>query len=350
MLLCIFEASAQSYKVNEFIRESRKGTDTLFFKAVYQGKNLCIQNPLDTLTGTYPVKQVWLNKDRLQDTVTNKAFFEIKLDHFRVNESVDIVLIGDIDKFVVFNPQVIVPKALFRFTSFTADEDYITFVTRWSLGWRTYYQLQRYEQNGWRILRDSIITNDMGEGSAHSYIAVSDTNVLRLKAYGTITDDCVYSPIIKYVSKKPKLDILEREASDVIVLSSITEYRLINHDGDLIHKGYSDKVPVADLSKGTYYIEADNRIFTIYVSPENPAHHYIEQEEPLRQVITARTQKLKKFINREYIVPVFKKSRVVQTVARTFIEPVLWVGGIITFVVGGALLFKFKHRIRRKRK
>ena len=217
-------------------------------------------NPFSDFGIGYCIYEVSVNGQISEDEINSSAF-EIDLSryNFDIGEKINLILRykeGCLPK--IINPEVIQARASFELQNAGVDtKGILHWSTRNEMGPLTFV-VQQYRWNKW-------ITVGEVEGKGLSTINKYQLKV-RLHTGKNIfrfyqmdyTGDLKYSDRISHDAKLPKVSFSPDRVKDEIVFTSETLYEIYDNYGNVIYKGFGDKINVIDLQQGVYYINYDN--------------------------------------------------------------------------------------------
>lgn len=235
---------------------------TIVLEGNYQGKNIFVQNPFSEAGVGFCVYQVTVN-DKVATDEINSSAFEVDLSSFglKVGDNVTIKIMhkdGCTPK--VLNPEVLKPKSTFDIVkqSVAPDGTY-TWTTTNETG-EVPFIVQEKRWNKW--IRVGEVPGD-GTPGEHNYsfkvVPHSGENTYRVKQTDlskrsrfsesvTFTDPSVAAVTWTYDKKTEKIN-----------LSTGSLYEVYDQFGNIVKRGYATDIDVADLKKGMYYLNYDNK-------------------------------------------------------------------------------------------
>ena len=234
----------------------------IFLEGNYQGRNLFIQNPFSEAGVGFCVFEVTVNNMIATDEINSSAF-EIDMNNFGLSIGDPVVVrIRHKDGCtpVVLNPEVLRPKSTFDIVRQSISPDGLyTWVTSNETGELPYIVEQR-RWNKWVKVGEVMGKGKPGE---HTYTFQvtphSGENTFRVKQVDLsrrarlsenvkFTDNRV--PIVTWGPQRPK---------DEITFSSKTLFEIYDQYGNIVKRGYGDRIDVSSLKKDLYYLNYDNK-------------------------------------------------------------------------------------------
>ncbi len=236
---------------------------SIILQGHYQGRNIYVQNPFGSSGVGFCVTRVTVNGDVTTDEIASSAF-EIDFANFQlaVGDPVEVEIFHKLDcSPKVINPQVLEPQSTFEVASgdikVTPDE-----VLKWKSTGETgklTYIVEQYRWNKWIKVGE---VEGIGTPEAHEYqFAVtthSGENKYRVKQVD-YTGRPRMSPAATFInSAKKEVEFFPKNVRDEIEFSDKTLFEIFDSYGNIVKKGYGDKVDCGTLKKGLYYLNYDN--------------------------------------------------------------------------------------------
>jgi hypothetical protein len=233
----------------------------------YQGKNLYIQNPFGSNSVGFCVNEVKVNGNITTDE-TNSSAFEIDLKQHKLNigEKVEIKIFHKEDcKPKVLNPEVLKPKSTFEVISMNVDKDgTFSWSTKSETGILTYV-IEQYRWNKWvKIGEASGVGTPVTNNYTFKIIPHSGKNQVRVRQTD-YSGQPRLSKTAEFVSDVPDISFAPiKVKSDINFVANgkpvETMYEIYDQYGNIVKKGYGDKIDVTNLSKGGYFLNYDNKM------------------------------------------------------------------------------------------
>lgn len=230
--------------------------EKLVVEGEYHQENLYVNNPMSEAGVGFCINEVRINGE-LSSAEVNSSAFEVNFEDEGLNAGDEVVVEiahknGCRPK--VLNPNVLKPRATFKIQNIEVDSNGI-------LKWKTSnekgqlpYEVQQFKWNKWVSIGEV-----QGEGTPgeHEYsfetVPVPGENRFRVKQEGRDDEEKV-SPAVEYHSKKDKVSYEYLSKEESIDFSRETSYELYNIYGEMIKKGYGEKVDLSNFEDGTYYL------------------------------------------------------------------------------------------------
>lgn len=230
----------------------------------YQGKSLYVQNPYATSGVGFATTQVRINGDVLPSEINSSAY-EIDFAHFMMKKGDQVVVTiehkdGSVPK--VLNPEVLKPRSTFELVAQDLSKDgKYTWKTKGETA-KLPFIVQQFRWNKWVKVGevDGAGTPDEHEyafnvtlhsGSNKVRVIQPDFDGKRKVSRAASQTASVTSSTECSISQKDKT---------AIVLSSESLYEVYDIYGNLVKKGFSNEISTANLAKGVYYLNYDNKM------------------------------------------------------------------------------------------
>lgn len=230
----------------------------------YQGKNLYVQNPFAGSGVGFCTFEVTINGEVTTDEINSSAF-EIDFKNFQlpVGEAVVVKIKHKDDcKPKVLNPEVLKPKSTFEIVEMDADkEGNFTWKAKNETG-QLDYVVEQFRWNKW-VKVGEVEGTGTQETSEYSFKITphSGENQIRVKQVD-YSGRPRYSESVKFMSPKEPLEFDPIKVKKEIMFTGETLYEIYDSYGNIVKKGYGDKVEVSNLKKGIYYLNYDNKTDT----------------------------------------------------------------------------------------
>lgn len=233
----------------------------------YQGKNLYVQNPFGSGGVGFCVTEVLVNGNITTDEINSSAFeIDFKPHKLTIGEKVEIKIKHKEDcKPKVLNPEVLKPKSTFEVISMSIDKDG---TVKWSTKSETgklSYAVEQFRWNKWVKVGD---VDGVGTPSTNNYTFKvtlhSGKNQVRVRQTDYSGQPRLSKPV-EVVSDVPDITFAPAKASkDVSFVAGDkpieTMYEIYDQYGNVVKRGFGDKVDVSNLTKGGYFLNYDNKM------------------------------------------------------------------------------------------
>ncbi len=241
---------------------------TIVVEGHYQGKNIFIQNPFSEAGVGFCVFEVTVN-DQIATDEINSSAFEVDMNNFglKVGDAVVMkVRHKDGCTPVVLNPEVLKPKSTFDILSQTIGTDG---VYRWTATNETGELPFIVEQKRWNKWVKVGEVMGVGRPGEHKYefkvTPHSGENLYRVKQVD-LTRKIRFSETVKYTDAavqpvtwgpvKPK---------EEIVFTANTLYEIYDQYGNIVKRGYANKIDLTTLKKDLYYLNYDSKMGETFI-------------------------------------------------------------------------------------
>ncbi len=232
----------------------------------YQDKNLYVQNGYAGNGVGFCTYEVTINGKTSTDEVNSSAF-EIDFPAFSIRPGTPVVVEirhKDDCSPKVLNPEALKPKATFEVININIDKNGI-------LNWSTKnemgelpYIVEQFRWNKW-IPVGEVKGQGQMDKNAYSFQTTSHSgeNKFRVKqiGYGDLSKS---STNVTYVSASGQPTYTMGKSGTDIEFSAETMYEVFDEYGNVIKRGFGNKLDIANLLKGSYYLCYDN-IMTDFV-------------------------------------------------------------------------------------
>lgn len=233
----------------------------------YQGKNIFIQNPFSEAGVGFCVFEVNVN-DQIATDEINSSAFEVDMNNFglKLGDKV-VVKVKHKDGCtpVVLNPEVLKPKSTFDIVrqSIAADGTY-TWTTMNETG-ELPYVVEQKRWNKWVKAGEVMGAGTPGE---HTYTFVvtphSGENTFRVKQTD-LSKRPRYAAAVTLSSSNAPITWSPTKPKEEIVFSGKTLFEIYDQYGNIVKRGFDDRVEVATLKKDLYYLNYDNKMGETFI-------------------------------------------------------------------------------------
>ena len=233
---------------------------TIVLEGNYQGKNLYVQNPFAGSGVGFCTYEVTVNGSVTTDEINSSAF-EIDFTNFQlqIGEKVVVAIKHKDDcRPKVLNPEVLKPKSTFEVTSMkVSKEGVLEWQTKSETG-RLTFIIEQFRWNKW-IKIGEVEGKGVDVASDYSFQTTphSGENQFRVKQVD-YTGKPRYSKPARYRLMGTEITFTPVKVKDFIDFTSETMFEIYDSYGNIVKKGFANKVDVSNLSKGIYYLNYDN--------------------------------------------------------------------------------------------
>ncbi|MBL0328621.1 MAG: hypothetical protein IPP64_04220 [Bacteroidetes bacterium] len=232
----------------------------------YQDKNLYVQNGYAGNGVGFCTYEVTINGKTSTDEVNSSAF-EIDFVAFAIKPGTPVIVEirhKDDCSPKVLNPEALKPRATFEVINIEIDKNAI-------LNWSTKnemgslpYIVEQFRWNKW-IPVGEVKGNGAMDKNTYSFQTTSHSgeNKFRVKQIG-YGDLAKTSSNVTYISATGQPTYTMNKTGTEIDFSAETMYEVFDEYGNVIKRGYGNRLDISNLSKGSYYLCYDN-IMTDFV-------------------------------------------------------------------------------------
>jgi len=228
----------------------------------YQGKNLFIQNPFSEAGVGFCVFEVTVN-DQIATDEINSSAFEVDMNNFGLKPG-DAVVVKIKHKDgctpVVLNSEVLKPKSTFDIVKQAISSDGIYTWTATNETGELPFIVEQKRWNKWVKVGEVMGVGKPGENTyTFKVVPHSGENIFRVKQVD-LTKRSRFSEVVKHVDSSVALVTWGPvKAKEEIVFSAATLYEIYDQYGNIVKRGYANKIDVSTLQKDLYYLNYDNR-------------------------------------------------------------------------------------------
>lgn len=234
----------------------------------YQGKNLYVQNPFSEAGVGFCVFEVTVN-DQIATDEINSSAFELDLNNFglKLGDKVMVkVKHKDGCSPVILNPEVLKPKSTFEIVnqSIGSDGTY-TWVATNETG-ELPYMVEQKRWNKWVKVGEVMGLGKPGENTYSFKVTPhSGENTFRVKQTD-LTKRARYSVSVNYSDASvAAVTWGPAKPKEEIVFSKVTLFEVYDQYGNIVKRGYADRLEVASLKKDLYYLNYDNKLGETFI-------------------------------------------------------------------------------------
>ena len=234
--------------------------EVIILEANYQLRNIFVNNLIGKDGVGFCVINVFVNGEVSTDEINQNAF-EIDLSLFNLSFGDPVTVeihYKDGCKPDVINPLALQPMATFKTEDITVNEKYIVSWTASNETGVLPYRVQQFKWNKWVTVGE---VQGKGNPGKHSYsfqtVPVSGANrfrVIQKSGDGRLK----VSPEVTIQSNTAQVTYSYDKKLKEVLFNSQTSFEVYDQYGQIIMKGYNNKVEMDGLQKGMYYINYDN--------------------------------------------------------------------------------------------
>lgn len=238
---------------------------SVVLEGTYQGKNLYVRNPFAGSGVGFCTYEVTVNGEVTTDEINSSAF-EVDFTNFELQVGDAIVVVikhKDDCTPKVLNPEVLNPQSTFVVESINIDDN-------GKLVWETTgetgvlpFIVERKVWNKWVYLGE--VEGKGVSKSSNSYVFMvtphSGVNKVRIKQVD-YTGIPRYSDVVEFDAGGESIEFWPAKVSDVVNFSAETMFEVYDMHGNIVKKGFGEKIDCTNLKKGLYYLNFDNKTNT----------------------------------------------------------------------------------------
>ncbi len=233
----------------------------------YQGKNLYIQNPFGSGGVGFCVTEVLVNGNITTDEINSSAFeIDFKPHKLAIGEKVEIKIKHKEDcKPKVLNPEVLKPKSTFEIISMTIDKDgNLKWSTKLETG-KLAFAVEQFRWNKWvKVGEVDGIGTPITNNYSFKITPHSGKNQIRVRHTDYSGQPRLSKPV-DFMSNAANITFAPIKVSKEINFIASdkpveTMYEIYDQYGNVVKRGFGSTVDAANLSKGGYFINYDNKM------------------------------------------------------------------------------------------
>lgn len=234
--------------------------EVIVLEGHYQLRNIFVNNIIGGDGVGFCVTNVYVNGEVSTDEINQNAF-EIDLTLFNLSFGDEVTVeihFKDGCKPDVINPLALKPQATFKTENIIVDASGL-------ISWETsnetgvlQYKVQQFKWNKWVNVGE---VQGVGNPGKHSYsfqsVLVSGNNrfrVIQKSGDGRVK----VSPETKIQSGVTTVAYTFDKKEKVLVFTSQTNFEVYDEYGQIVKRGFNNRVEMEDLNKGLYYVNYDN--------------------------------------------------------------------------------------------
>lgn len=239
-----------------------QGESIIVLEGHYQGKNIYVQNPFAGSGIGFCTIKVTVNEDVTSDEINSSAYeVDLTQHNLKMGDALTIKIYHKLDCGPkVLNPEVLRPKSTFETISINVGSDRVlTWKTKGEQGKLTYI-VEQYRWNKWIKVGE---VDGVGTAEENSYkfevTAHSGENKFRVKQVD-YTGQPRMSPTAKFADPSAaEVTFTPLKVKDVLEFSAPTMFEIFDSYGNIVKKGFGQKVDCVNLRPGFYYLNYDNK-------------------------------------------------------------------------------------------
>lgn len=240
---------------------------TIIIEGNYQGKNLYVQNPFASGGVGFCVTEVYVNNNLTTDETQSSAFeIDFKPHKLNIGDKVEIKIKHKEDcRPKVLNPEVLKPKSTYEVVSMNVSPD-------GSLKWSTKgesgklpFIIEQFRWNKWVKVGE---VDGVGTAATNNYeykvTPHSGKNQFRLKQTDYSGQPRLSKPVDLNSTSCDVSFNPQKVTKDINFLCSDkpaeTMYEIYDQYGNIVKRGYGNKIDCSNLPKGGYFLNYDNKM------------------------------------------------------------------------------------------
>lgn len=233
----------------------------IVLEGIFQGKNLYVMNPFSSSGVGFCVYEVTVNGQVTTDEIHSSAFeIDLSIFQFKLGDKLVVEIKHKENcKPKVLNPEILKPKSTFNITFIKVENGKLKWTTTQEAG-QLIFIVEQFRWNKW--IKVGKIEGKGTPGTNNYSIAVkphSGTNKFRVKQID-YTKKPRYSSEANFRSLQPNVSFSPKKVSNEITFTSETMYEIYDYYGNIVLKGYGNKINVSGLKKGKYFLNYDNEM------------------------------------------------------------------------------------------
>jgi len=239
-------------------------TGVIVLEGHYQGKNLYVQNPFAENGVGFCTFEVTINGEVTTDEVNSSAFeIDFSIRQLKIGDPV-IVKIKHKDDCnpKVLNPEVLKPKSTFEIVTMKVAKDgNFNWTSKGETGKLTYI-VEQFRWNKWIKVGEVDGNGSTAESNYKFKITPhSGENKFRVKQVD-YSGKPRYSSASRYLSTLGEISFSPKKAKTEVLFTNQTLFEVYDSYGNIVKKGFGEKVNISNLKKGIYYLNYDNKTDT----------------------------------------------------------------------------------------
>jgi len=244
-----------------------QGTAVILLEGNYQGKNIYVQNQFGSNGVGFCVNEVEVNGNKTTDE-TNSSAFEIDLKSHKLNvgDKVEIKIYHKSDcKVKVLNAEVLKPKSTYEVISMDISKDgTFSWSTKSETG-KLAFAVEQFRWNKWvKVGEVDGVGTPVTNNYSFKIVPHSGKNQVRVRQTD-YSGQPRLSKAAEFVSEVPEISFAPIKASKDINFVTKgkpieTMYEIYDQYGNVVKKGFGDKIDVSNLPKGGYFLNYDNKM------------------------------------------------------------------------------------------
>ncbi len=226
----------------------------------YQGRDIYVQNPFSASGVGFCVYEVRVNGEATSDEINSSAFaVDLALHNLNIGDQINIQIAHKkgCDP-IIINPEVLKPLSTFEMVDINVSEKGLLKWTTKNESGKLPFSIEQFRWNKWVKVGE---VEGKGTATENRYefkvVPNSGTNKVRVKQVDSKAKPR-YSTSFKFESKVPSVTFSPVKVKKEITFNRETLFEIYNMYGNMVAKGYANKIDVSNLEKGKYYLNYDS--------------------------------------------------------------------------------------------
>lgn len=244
-----------------FLLFSTVWAGVIVLEGFYQNRNIYVQNSIGGYGVGFCVYEVSVNGEVSTDETNSSAFeIDLKLHSLEIGSPVVIVIKHKDDGCLpkVLNPDALKPNPTYETIYLNVEDDGLLKWTTVNETAKLPFIIEQFKWNKWVQVGE---VEGKGVPTANYYTfkttPIAGMNKFRVKQKGYV-DKTKYSPAVSYTSLKSEITFVYNKGIQKVQFSESAFFEVYDKYGNLVKKGYGEKIDVANLKKDIYYMNFGN--------------------------------------------------------------------------------------------
>ncbi len=231
----------------------------LIVDGTYQGDNIYVQNPLGT-NNKFCISEVKINDEKLSSELINSSAFEIPLEKIATRKYVKIAITYNNNcRPRVLNAEALRSKATFELVSMKVEGNTLKWTTKNETTEEPFI-VERFKNNKWVPIATIVGKGPDGFNNYSTEVThYSGENRYRVKQADQKVGRWKFALPVEYMNDREPITFYPRRVSTELFFSDKAEYEIYDSFGSIVKKGADEKVDLAEIEPGIYYLNIDNR-------------------------------------------------------------------------------------------
>lgn len=221
------------------------------YSGVYKGSPLFIQNPYSPRTQSYCIREIVVNKRRVDIDYNRSA---LMLDFSSTDKfapvAIHILYADSTCVPVLLNPDAIAFHSVFGFDRVNISDSTISWQTRGEQANGT-YQLEKFSFGDWEPLA-SVPSKGVYGGSSYEYFPNYEEGINKYRVRYTEGDLTLYSAEVEYVFYPSPIEFKRKD--DILLLSRAAAYIVYDAENYDVLSGTGREIDISSLASGEYMV------------------------------------------------------------------------------------------------